>query len=127
MELTAECTREDGWWVVRVPEIRGLFTQVRRLDQVEEWVLDAASMLDNQPAEGYTVTVVPLLPDNTTELIAAARTNRARLREVEAQAAQSSRLAITQLRGKGLPVRDVATLMGISPQRVSALLATHKS
>jgi len=35
MELTALCERGGGWWAVRVPEIDGLYTQARRLDQVE--------------------------------------------------------------------------------------------
>ncbi|SPT53735.1 Uncharacterised protein [Actinomyces bovis] len=39
----------------------------------------------------------------------------------EAKAASASRIAVAVLRQDGLPVRDVALLMGISPQRVSQL------
>lgn len=45
---TAVCTFDGGWWAVEVPEIPGLFTQARCLDQVEEQVRDAAGMLDTQ-------------------------------------------------------------------------------
>jgi predicted RNase H-like HicB family nuclease len=123
MKLTAECTRDDGWWVVRVPEIRGLFTQVRRLDQVEEWILDAAALLDEQPSEGYTVEVVPLLADVDADAIKEAKAFRLRLKEAEAAAATASRNAVSRLRAQGLPMRDVATLIGVSPQRVSVLAA----
>ena len=57
MELTADCTRYDGWWVVTVPGVRGLHTQVRRLDQVEAMVKDAASLLLDRPESDFTITV----------------------------------------------------------------------
>jgi len=123
MKLTAQCERDGKWWLVRVPEVRGLFTQVRRLDQVEEWVLDAASMLDDQPVEGYTVEVVPMLSAADQKAIEAAKAGRAQLKQSETVAAKASRAAIARLRGQGLPVRDVASLLGISPQRVSAIAA----
>ncbi|MCL2490176.1 MAG: hypothetical protein FWF36_05555 [Propionibacteriaceae bacterium] len=123
MRLTAQCERSDGWWVARVPEVRGLFTQVRRLDQVEAWILDAASMLDEQPTEGYTVEVVPMLSNADRKAVEEANAGRAQLRQVEAKAAKASRTAIGRLKGEGLPVRDIATLLGISRRRVSAITA----
>lgn len=45
VNTTAICRRANGWWAVEVPGIPGLFTQVRRLDQVETMVRDAADML----------------------------------------------------------------------------------
>jgi len=32
---------------------------------IEEWIVDAGSMLDDQPAEGFAVTVVTELGDET--------------------------------------------------------------
>ena len=123
MKLTAQCERYEGWWCVSVPEVRGLFTQVRRLDQVEEWVLDAASMLDDQPADGWQVEVVPMLSPADQKVIDEAKAGRMQLRQVESVAAKASRAAVARLRSQGLPIRDVATLMGVSPQRVSAIAA----
>ena len=38
MKLTAKAQRSDKWWAIEVPEIPGLFTLARRLDQVAEMV-----------------------------------------------------------------------------------------
>jgi len=118
MKVTAYATRSGKWWAVRVPEIDGLFTQARRLDQVPEMVADAAMLLDGVEVE---VEVVPQLDADDAALIATANDRRAALRRVEADAAAASRAAVARLRAEGLPVRDVATLMGISPQRAAVL------
>lgn len=118
MKVTAKATREGGWWAVEVPEVPGLFTQAKRLDQVAEMVVDAAEMLGHPDVE---VVVVPQLEGDDAALVESASARRAALREAEAAAAAASREAVARLRGEGLPVRDVATIMGISPQRVSVL------
>lgn len=53
--VTAIARRCDGWWVIEVSEIPGLFTQVRRLDQVAAMVKDAAATL-NVEVNGVKVT-----------------------------------------------------------------------
>lgn len=57
MKLTANATRSDGWWAVDVPEIEGLFTQARRLDQVPAMVQDAAALLTGRPETDFEVVV----------------------------------------------------------------------
>ncbi|KON72615.1 hypothetical protein M768_13995 [Cellulosimicrobium cellulans F16] len=118
MKVTAKATREGGWWAVEVPEVPGLFTQAKRLDQVGEMVVDAAQLLGHEDVE---VTVVPQLDDADAALVESATAHRVALREAESAAAAASREAVARLRREGLPVRDVATIMGISPQRVSVL------
>ncbi len=118
MKVTAQATRSGKWWAVEVPEIPGLFTQARRLDQVVEAVADAASMLGHPQVE---VEIVPQLSAGDLAAIETAKARRSQLREAEAAAAAASRDAVSRLRADGLPVRDVAVLMGISPQRVSVL------
>ncbi|MDK8650009.1 hypothetical protein QP849_06280 [Alloscardovia omnicolens] len=44
--VTARATHSGKWWAIDVPEIPGLFSQTRRLDQIEAMVKDAAKMLD---------------------------------------------------------------------------------
>ena len=118
MNMTARVRRSGGWWAVEVPEIPGLFTQAKRLGQVAQMVADAAEMLGHPQVE---VAVEPQLAPSDRKLVDAAIAGRARLRQAETAAATASRAAVAKLRSEGLPVRDVATLMGISPQRVSAL------
>ena len=67
MNVTAAAERSDGRWSVEVPEIPGLFTQTRRLDQIDAMVRDAAGMLG---CEIGTVTVEPKLPERDERMLA---------------------------------------------------------
>jgi len=53
------------------------------------------------------------------------RKARAEFEATQARIAEANRTAIKVLCGQGLPVRDVDTILGFSPQRVSALQGTH--
>jgi len=121
VELVAECERYEGWWIVNVPEVRGLHTQVRRLDQVPKMIKDAASLLLERPTEEFVVQVVPKLPAEDQDKIEAAKAARTRLSEAEAVMAKASRVAVNDLRAKGFTVRDVAALIGVTPARISQL------
>lgn len=118
MQVTARATRSGGWWAVEVPEVPGLLTQAKRLDQVAAQVADAAALLGVPDVE---VSVVPNLPAGQDAAVREARKRRQELREVEAAAAKANREAVAVLRGSGLSVRDAAVVMGVSPQRISAL------
>ena len=118
MDVTAKAIRSGDWWAIEVPEIPGLFTQAKRLDQVEEMVVDAAAMLGH---DDVTVTVAAELDEDDARVVDDARERSRRLVEAEAQAAAASRAAIARLRDRGLPMRDVAKLMGVSTQRVSQI------
>lgn len=81
--LTARCARSDGWWAIDVPEVPGLFTQARRLDQVATAVLDAAALLTGHPEADVDVTVVPVLDEDNLTLVHDARERRAAPVEAE--------------------------------------------
>ena len=81
MKVTAQATRSGKWWAVEVPEIPGLFTQARRLDQVVEAVADAASMLGHPQVE---VEIVPQLSAGDLAAIETAKARRSQLRAAEA-------------------------------------------
>ncbi|RSX56734.1 type II toxin-antitoxin system HicB family antitoxin [Bifidobacterium samirii] len=115
---TAVCTRDGGWWAVEVPEIPGLFTQARRLDQVEEQVRDAADMLDVQID---AITIDPQLDEATRRMVDDLLVKREAARKAQDEASRLARTTVAALRGEGLTVRDVAAVTGVSPQRVSAL------
>ncbi|KFI92477.1 Phage transcriptional regulator [Bifidobacterium saguini DSM 23967] len=118
VNATAVCTRSGGWWAVEVPEIPGLFTQARRLDQVEEQVRDAAEMLDVTIG---TVTIDPQLDETTRRMVELLYTKRDEARKAQDDASKLARSTVATLRSEGLTVRDVAMVTGVSPQRVSAL------
>lgn len=118
MRVTAKATRSGAWWAIEVPEVPGLFTQAKRLDQVEAEVIDAAGML------GVVVDQVLVEPDLSTEegdLVKRATRARALAESAAREASSASRAAVSRLRSDGLTVRDVASILGVSAQRVSVL------
>lgn len=111
--------RSGDWWAVEVPSIPGLYTQVRRLEQVEEAVRGAAADLGS-PVVG-TVTVDADISDADREALADVRSHLRRLEEIQRETASESRRVAMRFREQGLSVRDVGYLMQVSPQRVSQL------
>lgn len=120
-DVTAICRRSDGWWAVEVPEIPGLFAQARRLDQVAGQVRGAADMLDAQVG---VITLNPQLDEATQQMVDDLFAKRAAARHAQEEASKLARSTVAALRNEGLTVRDVATVIGVSPQRVSALQDT---
>lgn len=123
MKLTARVTRSGKWWAVEVPEVQGLFTQARRLDQVPGMVSDAAELLTGRPADEFDVA----LEVADRDLSGAVATYREATEESRLAAARASKVSRETVRAfvdRGLPVRDVAELLGVSPQRVSQLTKT---
>lgn len=118
IDVTAVCTRCDGWWAVEVPEIPSLFTQARRLDQVAGQVRDAAGVLDVRVGE---VRLDPQLDEATQRMVDDLFAKRHAARLAQDEASQLARSTVAALRSEGLTVRDVAMVTGVSPQRVSAL------
>lgn len=118
MNVTAIAERSGNWWAVEVPEIPGLFTQARRLDQVEAMVRDAAGMLGRQVG---TVTVDPKLSEQDERMINELLSARRDAAEAQSKASTLVRNAVGTLRAQGMTVRDVADIIGVTPQRVSAI------
>ncbi|WP_406074476.1 type II toxin-antitoxin system HicB family antitoxin [Micromonospora sp. NBC_01638] len=117
MTYTAKCVRSGDWWAITVPEIKGVFSQARRLDQVEAMAREAiALMLDVDP-HSFDIEVQPELPQEVSR----AREARSALRKAEQSAEEATVTAAQALLAKGYTVRDAGALLGISPQRVSQL------
>jgi predicted RNase H-like HicB family nuclease len=74
MQVTAKAKRSGDWWAVEAPEIPGLFTQAKRLDQVADMVADAAEMLGHAHVE---VVVEPQLSPADRDALDAAIAGRA--------------------------------------------------
>ncbi|RHA93689.1 XRE family transcriptional regulator [Bifidobacterium bifidum] len=117
-KIKAICRRSDNWWAIEVPEIPGLYTQARRLDQVEDEVRDAARMLGVAPIE---IQIDVRIDDDTRQMVDELFAKRTEARKAQEEASRLTRSAVVALRGKGLTVRDVEAMTGVSPQRVSAL------
>lgn len=127
MKVTARVQRSGDWWAVEVPEVPGVFTQTRRLDQVGDMVADAVStMLDGVAAADVDVTVEPLLSADLEAAVREARIRTLEARQSAEEASRAMRAAVRALRrSEHLSVRDAAKILGVTHQRVSQLEKDH--
>lgn len=117
-DVTARVTRSDGWWAISVDEIPGLFTQARRLDQVADMVRDAASLLG---VDVGTVEVAPILDSDSQRMLEELEAARKEAEEKQRISSGLTREVIRRFRDEGLTLRDIASLVGLSQQRVAVL------
>jgi predicted RNase H-like HicB family nuclease len=117
MKYTARCVRSGTWWAITVPEIKGVFSQARRLDQVEAMAREAVALMLDVAPDSFEIEVKPEVPSEVT----VARQARTALRQAELSAEEATRSAAEALLRQGYTVRDAGELLGISPQRVSQI------
>lgn len=120
----ATVTREDGWWMVHVPEIDGL-SQARRLAEAPTMARELVAVTLDVPVESVTVEIVVEAVDGvpvraTVEEVAAERAEAARL---EADATAKARALARALAAHNVPLRDVGTILGVSHQRAHQLIS----
>jgi len=123
VKVTAKVQRADDWWAVEVPEVPGVFTQVKRLDQVAGMVSDAVATMLDIDADDVEVTLDPVfnvaLVEHVTDALRLAKEAAA----AQEAASRAMRATVLELREEEkLSVRDVAVLLGVSHQRVSQLV-----
>lgn len=124
-EYKIEVIREGRWWMVNIPEIDGL-TQARRLSEAEAMAREYIALSQNVPYDDIKIETASIRMEHPEfrELIEGAeeiRSQRKRAQEIEHQATEKAIEYAGWLTTYGIPVRDVAELLGISPQRVSQL------
>ncbi len=121
-EVLAE--RDGRYWFLRVAQLPGVFSQVRRLDQADEMARDAiAAFLDIAP-DSVEVTVVARLPEDVRHDLASVRDLRAAIERNEREYAElTRRLARKLVEREGLTVREAARILGLSHQRVAQVVA----
>lgn len=122
MEVTAKARRSGDWWAVEVPEVDGLFTQAKRLEQIPDMVADAVALLEDVPAESVHVRLDPVMDQGTVDALASLSLVRAEADRASRRAALLSRRIASGLRGSGLSYRDIGSIMHISHQRARQLV-----
>lgn len=119
---TAVCRRSGDWWAISVPEIRGVHTQAKRLDQAEDMAREAIALMLDVAPDSFAVDVRPEVPDE----VATALTARREAEKAEERANQTTAAAVTSLLAGGLTVRDAGRLLSLSPQRVSQIAQSSR-
>ncbi len=116
-------TREGANWLADVPDVEGVHTYARTLGGLEREVREAIAVVLDLPqgGEGALELTWELhtgdedLDTQTTAL----RLERRRLAQAEKDLADRTAAMARRLRRENWSVRDVAALLGVSPQRIS--------
>jgi len=120
---TARCRRSGAWWAIDVPELRGVYSQARRLDQVEEMARDAIALFLDVPDDSFDVILQPVLPEELELELQEAKTARSRADDAGREAQDAVRRVTRRLHDElGLTVRDAGAILGVSHQRAQQLL-----
>lgn len=124
-EYNVEITSEGRWWRIHIPEIDGL-TQARRLTEAHTMARDTLRSIAGYRLReiNVEVTSVRIEEPDFRELLESAtqiKHIRAQATELERESAERAREYAHWLVSHGIPVRDIAALLEISPQRVSQL------
>jgi hypothetical protein len=112
--FTALCERAGRWWTIHVPQIEGLTTQVRSLDQAEILTRQLISRTLGIPPEAIKVDVLPDAPAP----VARALQLRYAARQAFEAATQATREALEALAKDGVAFHDVAIMLGLSPAEI---------
>jgi DNA-binding NarL/FixJ family response regulator len=120
-------SREEGLWLADVPSLRGAHTYARSLSALDQAVREVVVLAADLPDEAMPGLALEFeyhtgdaSLDATTREV---RQLRRQADEIAAAATARTSEAAAELVARGLSVRDVAALLGISPQRVSQLTA----
>ena len=121
LKFRVTATRERRWWLLRVAEL-DVMTQARRLSDAESTARDLiATWLDTE-AEGFDVEISPAAGDDDLDaLVARTLAARATSERASRRANALTDEVIRQLLDRGVPMRDVGEIFGISHQRVAQL------
>lgn len=123
-EYKIEIARDGRWWMVHIPEIDGL-TQARRLSEAETMAREYIALSEGVPYDDVKIETASIRLDQPfRELLEVAhhiRNQRVHAQELVREATKNAHEFALWLTTYGVPVRDVATLLDISPQRVSQL------
>jgi predicted RNase H-like HicB family nuclease len=115
--------RSGRWWAIDVPELRGVFSQARRLDQVEFMAREVIALMLNVSEDSFDITVEPDLDSlgGVREAIEAAIRERERANAAQDAASTAMRHAVSEVRASGYTSRDAGLLLGVSNQRISQI------
>lgn len=118
-----EVHRDGRWWMIAVPEL-GQITQARRIAEIEDMARSLIAVSTDAPMADIAVEVTRITLSGGDDILRPAHEIeglRSRAKALEAQAADAARAFALSLTKAEVPVRDAATLLRVSPQRISQL------
>lgn len=119
---TVNAARHGDWWAIAVDELPGVFSQARRLDQVDGMARDAIALFLDLPPTRFDLSIREKLAPDIERVVTSAKEARAEATAHQQVASERSRAAARTLAAQGLPQRDIGRLLDLSHQRVAQLL-----
>jgi len=120
---TALLQREkDGRWSVELEEEPRVHTWGKTVGQALQRLREAAALWFQTDEDAIDLVPQPVLPKTTNRTIEQARQAREQARDADRLAVERTRKAAAALAKRGISMRDAASILGISHQRVHQLL-----
>lgn len=116
----AQVTRGDKFWLIRVPEI-DRSTQARHLREVETMARDLVAVMEDVEPDSFELKVDVAIPAGVESHLNASRKLRMEADDLSRRAAEEARIAAREL-ARDMPLRDVASVLGVSHQRAHQLV-----
>jgi hypothetical protein len=123
---------DHDWWLARVVDASddsdraplNALTQARSLAKVDPMARDLIATILDEDEEAFDVDCAYELPDDVNELVCQARGARVWADAAHEMWQEQSTMAAKALTGKGYSLRETATLLGLSHQRVDQLVGS---
>jgi predicted RNase H-like HicB family nuclease len=120
---SAKAIRSGDWWAITIPELKGVHSQARRLDQAQAMAREAISLFLDVSVDSFDVTVVPILPPKVQADVDRAKSARGEADALQREAVTATARAARELvTGARLTVREAGQILGVSHQRVAQIL-----
>jgi hypothetical protein len=120
MEIKARDERHDDGWLIAVPSLGNFKTTSKRLDKATEQIKILAEKATGESKCDIIVKVEAVMPGIICDIEAA----QAKMRDaakLQEEASNEIRDVVSRMRDEGLTMRDIAILLGVTPQRVAQL------
>lgn len=122
MTYTATVTREGGWWLATVDGLPGAHTEAQTLARLDIYVREVIVLAADLPDEAMPDLEITYRFD-LAPLAEAARSasRRRRLERAHKRVVAESTAIARELIEAGYSTRDAATVLGVTPGRISQI------
>jgi hypothetical protein len=120
VKITATAERQADGWLIACPELDNFTTTSKRLDKATEQLKALAEKTSGEAPCDIVVKVEAVMPGIICDIEAAQSKMRDATR-LQEEASNEIRDVVGRMRDEGLTMRDIAVLLGVTPQRVAQL------
>ncbi|WP_051760963.1 hypothetical protein [Herbidospora cretacea] len=127
--------QEGDWWLARVMSASdgadqaplNALTQARTLSRIDQMSRDLIATILDADEDDFDIEPFYELPDDLGDLLCEAKGARAWLEAAQDLWSERASITAQALADKGYSLRETATLLGLSHQRVDQLLQTRRT